>query len=365
MKKICITNLQMYSLFNQKSDASIGGAEVQLYALAHYFVQTGFNVDVVTGDWGQPVVEFYDKIRILRSVLIKKKAIAYIRAPFLLWFSLQKSDADVYITSNAGVETGIVAFFCWLYHKKMIYRTSHDMDCDGTFVNNNFIIGRIYKYGLKHADKVITQNTKNKKQLKEVFDIDAQVIRNVWDINSVEIKKEKFILWVARCTQWKNPHILLELAVQMPTKKFVMVCPMKKGEEQLFNQIKDSANALENVTFIDFVPFDDIQQYFGEAHVFINTSKYEGFPNTFIQACIGSTPIISYKVNPDDVLIDENIGCFASGDKTVLLNMLKNSFKNKSGWEKKSQNCYQYVKKYHDIEKNGRIWEKEISLLIK
>jgi len=365
-KKICIVNMQIYALFNHDSDAPIGGTEVQLYFLTKYLSKNDkFDVNVVTGDWGQENIEKYDDINVIKSFSLKRTFWNYIKAPFVLWNSLFESNSDVYIASSVGIEIGIIAFFCKIHKKKFIYRTASDIDCDGTFIARNFFIGQFYKYGLKHADRIITQNEKNKKQLQDNYGINAIIIRNSWDIEVNNKEKKEFILWVSRCETLKNPQIFLELAKKIPEQKFVMICPIQKNEVHLFYEIKVEARKLNNVKFINFVSFDKIQTYYDQARLFVNTSDFEGFPNTFVQACLGGVPIVSYKVNPDNFLIEEDVGYFADGDKKRLLDILKNSIKNEMEWNEKSKNCYEYVKKYHNIQKNGKMWKDEINLLLK
>jgi len=355
--------MQIYALFNNESDAAIGGAEIQLFFLAKYLSKR-YDINVVTGDWGQGDVERYNDINVIRSFCLKRNIWNYMKAPFLLWEALKKSRADIFIASTSGVEIGFIALFCKIKKKKFIFRTGHDMDCDGEFIKNNFIFGQSYKYGLTNADKVITQSEKNKEQLKDNYNIDAVVIRNSWNISVRENNENFFILWVARCTSWKNPQIFLELANNNPKVKCVMICPVQKNEIELFNKIKNNASKLSNVEFIDFVSFEEIQKYYDKAKLFVNTSDHEGFPNSFVQACLGSTPIVSYKVNPDNFLVKRNVGYFADGDRAKLFELVQDGLKNEMIWKDKSKNCFKYVKKYHDLKKNCRMWDKEINLII-
>jgi hypothetical protein len=57
-----------------------------------------------------------------------------------------------------------------------------------------------------------------------------------------------------------------------------------------------------------------MQRWFDEATVFVNTSDYEGFPNTFVQAATGGCGILSLRVNPDGFLDRFGCGASAGGD---------------------------------------------------
>jgi len=51
-----------------------------------------------------------------------------------------------------------------------------------------------------------------------------------------------------------------------------------------------------------------VQEYYDTAEIFVNTSTFEGFPNSFIQAGLGKTALLSMCVDPDGM-----IGVFGSG----------------------------------------------------
>ncbi len=56
---------------------------------------------------------------------------------------------------------------------------------------------------------------------------------------------------------------------------------------------------MPQVEFLEKVSYHDIQSHFDQAKIFVNTSSDEGVPNTFIHAGLGSTAIVSLKVDPD------------------------------------------------------------------
>jgi len=75
----------------------------------------------------------------------------------------------------------------------------------------------------------------------------------------------------------------------------------------LYEQIRKQCQALANLDFLGFQPFEKADHYFKQAKVFINTSLHEGFPNTFLQAWSRGIPVISF-VDPDDVIQKNNLG---------------------------------------------------------
>jgi glycosyltransferase involved in cell wall biosynthesis len=121
---------------------------------------------------------------------------------------------------------------------------------------------------------------------------------------------KKGVLWVGRIEPWKRPESFIELARKMPGVPFTMVAPAFRGFEDYAAGIYRMAEGLKNLSIIDFVPFDEIDRYFRRAKVFVNTSTEEGFPNTFVQACMNFTPIVSLMSIPDDFIGKSGAGIF-------------------------------------------------------
>ncbi len=357
--KICFFNLNAYSVFNEGSRASVGGTEVQLRNLAIYFShQSGFEVDFLTGNWGQFSIEEYDGVRVIPAISLKKTLLNYFIAPFSIWRVLGWIDADVYIVSSASLEVGILAFFCLIHKKKFVYRIAHKMDYSGEFIKRHPIAGSFFSYGLRRADMVVAQNHSDQIVLEQKG-IPSIVISSGYPIQVDLLEKEARgpILWVARCESWKGPDIFLDIVKRNPDKNFVMICPRQSHEDDLFKKISTQAKKIKNLQFIERVPFAEIQKFFNKAKIFINTSESEGFPNTYLQACMGKTPIISYKVNPDNFIIENNIGYCADGDFDFMIKLIEKISNDNVDWSKKSKNSSEYVLKNHDINKVGSQWK--------
>lgn len=59
--------------------------------------------------------------------------------------------------------------------------------------------------------------------------------------------------------------------------------------------IRNKAEALDNVNFTGFVPPDEIHEYYRRASLLVCTSEYEDFPNTFLEAWRYATPVVTLK----------------------------------------------------------------------
>ena len=99
----------------------------------------------------------------------------------------------------------------------------------------------------------------------------------------------------------------------------------------------------------EFFPHE-IDRYFQRAKVLVNTSRAEGFPNTFIQAGKCGASILSFKVNPDGFLDRFVCGLYADGNLEKMIDSLKHLLNNET-YLKLGQNGLRYVEQFHDITK--------------
>ena len=158
------------------------------------------------------------------------------------------------------------------------------------------------------------------------FGLDSTVIANGQRIPDISGIDKDSILWVGRSAAVKGPERFVELARAFPSEKFVMICQRATGDIR-YDSLKAAAAAVDNLEFIERVPFAEVDRYFAKAKILVNTSDSEGFPNTFIQACKASAAILSFGVNPDGFIEKHQCGltCDFSPDqmKQNLQHMLE------------------------------------------
>jgi len=97
------------------------------------------------------------------------------------------------------------------------------------------------------------------------------------------LSKNYFILWVGRAVKRKIPEIFLKLAQKLPNEKFIVILN-KSVDGKYWVRNFNQAKKIDNVQFIEFIIFLKLILTLKTAKIFINTSLYEGFLNTFIQS---------------------------------------------------------------------------------
>ena len=343
--KVCFVSPKAYPLFNPAVKSVFGGAEVDLYMLATELAKDdGFEVSCVAADYGQGQIETVENVTVIKSLDFGQNAVA---GAVKIWRAMKKADADIYVIKTASPGVPLVALFCKLHKKVFVYRTAHQRECDGTYVKEHFFGGRAFARSLRSAKIVFAQNEDDSQKLKDTLGVDSIVIPNGHRIEDITEARKETVLWVGRSADFKKPKLFLDLARRLSDEKFVMICQRATGDNN-YQELAANAKQIENLTFIEQVPFGEIDLYFRDAKVLVNTSDSEGFANTFIQAAKYATAILSLNVNPDNFLEKYNCGICAKGDvgqmEESLMTMLE-----EDRYIDMGANGRKYVEECHDI----------------
>jgi len=315
MKKICFVGNDNYPVLNPEyGNSYIGGESVQQTLLAKAFSGNSFNYDVsmIVLDHGQPDGEMVHAVKVWKSYA-QSAGLPVVRFIYPritgLWRALKKADADIYYQSCAGAQTGIVAYFCKKYGRKLVFRIAHDTDCiPGEELITYKRDKRIYQYGIKNADLVVAQSTQQQALLANNYTIESPVINMAVETPSAtNLERDIDILWVNNIREFKRPELCVELARMNPQLNFVMIGGSCTGSEALFSRITKESKLVDNLDYKGFVPYHEVNNYYQRSKLFVNTSDSEGFPNSFLQAWIRGAPVISF-FDPDGIIERERLG---------------------------------------------------------
>lgn len=352
--RVCFISPKAYPLFNPSVKKVFGGAEVDLYFLATELAKDeNFAVSFITADYGQEKTETIKGVRLIKSVDFKKNPL---NGAVKIWRAMRKANADIYMIKTISLGMFLVALFCRVHQRTFLYRSASSIDCDGTYLNQHPVQGKIFKWTLRTAKVVFVQNLTDRRNLERTTGISSIVIPNGHRLSESAQKKRDRILWVGRSGEFKRPTPFIDLAEKVPDEKFTMICQRATGDEK-YDQLLVRAKQVENLEFIERVPFADIESYFERAKVFVNTSEAEGFPNTFIQACNCATPILSLTVNPDGFLDEYNCGICCNNDLERFTDSL-GFILAEDKYTELGKNARKYVKQNHNIKKIAKEYKK-------
>jgi len=333
----------------------VGGAEVQQSMIAPALARRGYRVSMICLDYGQEDVSHVDGISVYK-VYRPDEGLPVLRFVHpritTMWQALKRVNADVYYQRTAAVQTTITALFCRHHGKRSIYSAASDMD----FVpgREEIRLGRdrwIFRYGLRRVDRVIVQNALQYENCLKNYGRTATLIPSCYEPPAgAHADRKGYVLWVARMGASKRPELIVEIAKRLPHLRFVVVGGADKGADGrgVFEAMQRAAKDVPNVELKGFVPYAQVDQYFNGARVQLNTSKFEGFPNTFLQGWSRGIPTVCF-IDTGSREEGEPVCTIVSSVDEAAAQVAR-LMSDDVAWQRASNRCLAHFRRQHSID---------------
>lgn len=368
--RIAIVSLPSYYFyFQQDSEGSWGGAEVQQSLIAQelsrrgadirWVVENGPNISGLT----QKNNMLYIPIHYPPNKVMAMTPIYRLPYPLAqLYASLNYADADIYYQRIGEWTTGVLALYRKLRGKPFVFSVAHDDHLALESLDYSNMDKALIKQGIKSADAVVVQSKAQMKLLKKNFNREGRYIPSVVKIpKGAYIPPEDYVLWVGRFEVWKHPELFIEAARSLPNYRFVMIGGPSKASPKLFSELENAAKSVPNLEFLGHHSYKQTYNYIARAAVLVNTSSQEGFPNTFLQAWSHSRPVISVSIDPDNIITDNSLGIISGRDK--LPQKIDELMSDRGKVKSLGKRGYNYVSKYHSVKVGADRYEELFSEL--
>lgn len=327
----------------------IGGESVQQTLLARALARRGHEVSMVVGDHGQPDAARWEGIRVFKAYRPRAglPVLRFIHPRWTgMWSALRRADADLYYSSCAGMQLGLLAWFCRRHGRRFVFRTASDTDCDPSRLLVQFARDRrLYEFGLRRAHAILVQSAAQAQMLARNYGLASRVAGMLVETPAPATVRDIDVLWVGNIRRVKRPDRVLELAARLPEVQIHMVGGPLPGEEALFREISAAARARTNVTFHGRLPYWDTNALYARARVLVNTSEAEGFPNSYLQAWSRGVPVVTL-IDPDGLIEREGLGVVAPSTAQIP-GAISELLGDAGAWRAASDRCLGYVARDH------------------
>ncbi len=321
-KKLCIVTPSHWA-------ANFGGAEYQVSCLLDAIAKrTSFEVHYLARNLNPEFVSDQYHIHWVGSKHKLARHSHLFDAP-KLYSTLKQIRPDVIYQRVGCAYTGIAALYAKRSSCGMLWHVASDQDVTPLKMNIskdapfNYAERKILEYGIKNANGIIVQTHQQANILKRHYGREPNcIVANFHPTPELQLPKKKqlSIVWIANLKPLKQPRIFMELAKRLgnpPGIRFVMIG--RNSNWKWGHKLQTDISKTEHLEYIGEQPFDKVNEILSQAHILVNTSQYEGFPNTFIQAWMRKVPVVSLNVNPDNVLNTQGIGLACSGSFDKLI----------------------------------------------
>lgn len=348
--KFCFLSSYAHLALDPSSNRVSGGAELQVALLARELAKRGHEVVIIGGDVGQADGLVFDGVRTRNGGRFQTGGLLDTARALPRVVRLLREERPDFVL--------VLGWTTWLYllhvvkrNYQLVFICGLDTEVNGEFRRENPVRGAAFERGVRKADFRLAMSDYQAEQFARQGLV-AGMYRNLILPRTAARAGEKIVdlLWVARCQPIKRPHLFLDLAERLPQAKCRMICP--REDETLWEAVAKRAERLPNVQFIERVPYHDIQAHYDAAKVFVNTSIAEGWPNSFIQAGLASTALLSLDVNADHLFERFSPGIFADGKFEVLVTGAERLLASATELKKAQEGCERFVSELHDNARN-------------
>jgi len=233
---------------------------------------------------------------------------------------LREINPDVIYQRGLKSYTGVIAYYAKKTGCRSVFHISSDYNLLPLYLKGRsriqwlrWLEKRMGEYGLRNADCVIAQTKYQADLLERNYGrVATAVVPNFHPMpNEVLVKSSDIIrvIWVGNFKSVKQPEAFVRLAGDLAYRgdlRFVMIG--HGGNQKKYAKLHAEIERMPNLSHLGEQPIEEVNRQLAAGHIFVNTSRAEGFPNTFIQAWMRQVPTLSLGVNPDGILSSEEFG---------------------------------------------------------
>lgn len=266
-----------------------------------------------------------DGTRLNREVLLDTAA---------LWRKLHELRPDVIYQRMKQAYTGVCALYARRAGIPFIFHSASDPDVGTRWLREfrpkklatDVPAALLGTWGISNATHVVVQTDRQAALLEQRYRrAPAATIPNFQPLPPQLPSRAPGIvrvLWVGNLKPVKQPELFVHLArcfAHRDDLEFIMVG--KPSPRRRFVRVAQEAMALPNVRYLGALPLESVNELMAQADIFVNTSAYEGSPNTFIQAWARGAVVTSLSVDVDGGLERAGIG-FCAGNFERLVQVV-------------------------------------------
>jgi glycosyltransferase involved in cell wall biosynthesis len=322
-KKIIMITNKKIALF--LSSLRGGGAERVFLNLANEFTNRGFKVDLVLAQKEGPYLDRVSKG--IRVVDLEAKRVLFSLLPLLRY--LKKENPDILISSMEHVNiTSVLAKLLSHSKTKIIARVANTLSF--SLKGTKWYKRGVRKYGAmlfyRLADEVVTNSKGSADDLSKTLKIPRSKIKVIYNptvtTDILEKANEKTnhkwlknktcpaILGVGRLFDKQKDFsaLIRAFAKLRRTRDAKLIILGEGGDREKLEELVKVLNLKDDVDMPGFV--NNPYAYMAKTDVYVLSSRWEGLPNTLIEAMACGTPVVSTNCpsGPAEILEDGKYG---------------------------------------------------------
>lgn len=355
MKKLAI-------LYPAHYEQAIGGAELQIKYLVQ-FAKSEYEIHYIFCDKGKEIKNtdniFLHPIKRRKYKFLGQAWFLYkneinkllkIIKPDVIYTRLGSS--WIYFAEKYALKFNIIHVHAIATDNDLLRKTFYRLYPLGEPIEN-YLINRGFKIG----DKFITQNIFQKRTLYSRFKKDSLLVKQMTPLCDLNKDWNKLldkitIVWVANLKPIKRPELFIQLCSQLNEISSSIRCIMVGSSNHFYSDMLNSASRdYPFFTYLGQISQIEVFKLFDEASILVNTSIYEGFSNTYVQAWMRGCIVMALESNPDNIITENSIG-YVNSSVQILAEKIMYLVENRTELMMMCKKAHDYAKENHSLEKN-------------
>lgn len=299
-----------------------GGAERQMYLLAHRLAERDFKVAHFVYEVSDPVLDADLPLDLVQAprpheYLSARALAARMRE---VWSGLSRCDASVQVFRGWNGTLGVAGVWARLHGRRLVFSGANISDFTESAAHGaRDPRKRLFAAGMRMTDAVVVQTDEQITLARERFPFIAppRQISSFADLGPLPEGPGEAFLWVSRLADYKRPLLYADLAAAVPEARFWMIPARSDATGPAFDQMMDElrrrADAHPNLEILEQRSHAALQELIGRAIAIVNTSEYEGVPNTWLEGWARGIPALTFSFDPDGRIARNGIGISAGG----------------------------------------------------
>ncbi len=350
----------------------LGGAELQTYYLAKEFAIRSWDVYFLTErkNYKSNFNDNFNKI----TVVEYERGNNILKTAFNIFLKLIEIRPNFIYYRYHKFHLGVLAIYSSFFNSKLFWNPMHDEYCDDSapikvsykkmqkekrklkkifWKIKLYFERRLFLYGVKKTNGIMVQNKIQNNIVKNNF-ANKKVLRiyNGHYIHTFENKKKYDIIFVATLKEFKRPELFFEIIKRISFLVKVAMVGNNFSDDLLAARVRDAISEL-NINYYGEVEPEKVLQLTSVSKILINTSINEGFPNTFIQAWMLGVPVVSLKVDPDNLIRENGLGIVCDDNVAYAAEKIEELLGNEHEYSVLSNKCKNFANENFNIKTNS------------
>ncbi|MBX7150219.1 glycosyltransferase family 4 protein [bacterium] len=378
-KKICFIVTNFIS-------ERVGGVEIQTFLIGKYLAQKKWNVSFIAETSDPSKVNTASNYENIEIHWIQRKSLfSFFRKDLMNTLKKIKPDCIYQRGRSRFTSSPIPYWFAEQNQCKILYHCAEDNDLVKEFNTTEFKKNKLNPFKIVplyiHAklsdyffqqtviksNTIIAQNTYQLAGFESLYNKQATIVNSSQEVPGPPFQKNErfYILWVANTGRRKQLELFVDLARQLQITRAEFIIAGTMPHKNYWQEIQNRMNGLNNIRYIGPLSWDESNMWFSKASIFVNTTLpgREGFPNTYIQAWMRETPVVTLHCDPDGVIEKNQMGFHSKSFErmTADVNLL---IENEELRKTMGRNARNYALKNHDIRMTVERLDKIFSAIV-